>query len=254
MVESTISKYINSLAILLATSFSIILQCVPTYMYFNIFMGIPVVSLIVIFISLFPVMITVTVCIESLREVWKNDVRSAARNEESIHGTSKEDQRKKIEKDLLTRTIISIGTRQNTELVNSSNNDDRTKVSPEINNQHERSYKESEDLESGKHIELGYFGTLDNDKEAQENPSAPPQSVTLSTSNGAGIESYSAESCDICLCNYELGEEICLSPNKECWHVFHKECIIDWLTTRPNCPICRRIYVFSDQKVEILRM
>ena len=50
-------------------------------------------------------------------------------------------------------------------------------------------------------------------------------------------------SCDICLMDYEVGEEVCWSPNEECTHAFHKDCMLDWLLRNPKCPVCRRDYV-----------
>jgi len=46
------------------------------------------------------------------------------------------------------------------------------------------------------------------------------------------------ERCLVCLCDYEEGNE-CRKLTK-CKHVFHKECIDQWLTTgRNSCPLCR---------------
>ena len=49
--------------------------------------------------------------------------------------------------------------------------------------------------------------------------------------------------CSICLCEYEENEEIGLSPNPECKHVFHKDCIVEWLMKHDECPCCRKEYL-----------
>jgi len=49
--------------------------------------------------------------------------------------------------------------------------------------------------------------------------------------------------CEICLMDYEVGDEVCFSPNEECAHAFHKDCIVDWLLNKNSCPICRRNYL-----------
>jgi len=48
--------------------------------------------------------------------------------------------------------------------------------------------------------------------------------------------------CDICLDTYTVGDEVCWSPNPECHHAFHKDCILDWLQSHFTCPCCRRNY------------
>jgi len=45
--------------------------------------------------------------------------------------------------------------------------------------------------------------------------------------------------CLICLCDYEISEEI--RQLNKCQHVYHRECIDEWLLTGRNaCPLCRR--------------
>mmetsp|Transcript_21258 Transcript_21258/g.61876 ORF Transcript_21258/g.61876 Transcript_21258/m.61876 type:complete len:289 (-) Transcript_21258:356-1222(-) len=53
----------------------------------------------------------------------------------------------------------------------------------------------------------------------------------------------SAKICSICLEEYQEDEEICWSRNPECSHVFHKNCLVDWLVTDISCPNCRTSYV-----------
>ncbi|KAL7529923.1 hypothetical protein ACHAXR_003230 [Thalassiosira sp. AJA248-18] len=44
--------------------------------------------------------------------------------------------------------------------------------------------------------------------------------------------------CAICICPYEEGDIRIFSPN--CSHVFHKDCILEWLVKGHNeCPCCR---------------
>eukprot|EP00542_Grammatophora_oceanica_P000686 CAMPEP_0194066606 /NCGR_PEP_ID=MMETSP0009_2-20130614/86116_1 /TAXON_ID=210454 /ORGANISM="Grammatophora oceanica, Strain CCMP 410" /LENGTH=300 /DNA_ID=CAMNT_0038719577 /DNA_START=233 /DNA_END=1136 /DNA_ORIENTATION=- len=45
--------------------------------------------------------------------------------------------------------------------------------------------------------------------------------------------------CPICLTDYVDGDEICWSHNERCNHVFHRECIVEWLTHHDECPCCR---------------
>ncbi|KAK7342407.1 hypothetical protein VNO80_25358 [Phaseolus coccineus] len=42
--------------------------------------------------------------------------------------------------------------------------------------------------------------------------------------------------CAICLEDFKSGEEVRLTP---CNHMFHEDCIVPWLTTKGQCPVCR---------------
>ncbi|XP_047180446.1 E3 ubiquitin-protein ligase RNF165-like [Vigna umbellata] len=44
--------------------------------------------------------------------------------------------------------------------------------------------------------------------------------------------------CAICLEDFKTGEEVMLTP---CKHMFHEDCIVPWLTTKGQCPVCRRV-------------
>jgi hypothetical protein len=37
--------------------------------------------------------------------------------------------------------------------------------------------------------------------------------------------------CAVCLMEYETSERVCWSSNSECTHVFHEDCILQWLTS-----------------------
>lgn len=57
--------------------------------------------------------------------------------------------------------------------------------------------------------------------------------------DGAGaIQVQEGERCLICLSDYEVAEEV--RKLAKCKHMFHKDCIDQWLTTgRNSCPLCR---------------
>mmetsp|Transcript_15232 Transcript_15232/g.20793 ORF Transcript_15232/g.20793 Transcript_15232/m.20793 type:complete len:270 (-) Transcript_15232:587-1396(-) len=49
--------------------------------------------------------------------------------------------------------------------------------------------------------------------------------------------------CAICLCPYDIGDELVWSSNEACSHAFHSECIVDWLIKMQEgtpCPCCRQ--------------
>lgn len=43
--------------------------------------------------------------------------------------------------------------------------------------------------------------------------------------------------CAICLEKYMSGDEV--SSSRQCCHMFHKECITEWLLRKDCCPYCR---------------
>ena len=45
-----------------------------------------------------------------------------------------------------------------------------------------------------------------------------------------------APCCPICLCEYEEKQELRRLP---CGHLFHRECVDEWLLSRASCPTCR---------------
>lgn len=59
------------------------------------------------------------------------------------------------------------------------------------------------------------------------------------------INSDTPKFCSICLEAYKSGDEVCLSHNDDCDHVFHKDCIVSWLIQHDDCPNCRAVFVIS---------
>jgi E3 ubiquitin-protein ligase RNF38/44 len=42
--------------------------------------------------------------------------------------------------------------------------------------------------------------------------------------------------CSVCIGDYEPGDELRVLP---CKHLFHKECVDQWLSVNATCPLCR---------------
>lgn len=53
--------------------------------------------------------------------------------------------------------------------------------------------------------------------------------------------------CEICLDEAMVGDEMAGSPNKACIHEFHFECIRQALERQPTCPCCRRDYMVANE-------
>jgi hypothetical protein len=57
--------------------------------------------------------------------------------------------------------------------------------------------------------------------------------------------------CDICLLEYRVGDDVAWSPNLECTHAYHKDCVLDWLVRKPSCPNCRSDFLKGKQDDEV---
>ncbi len=62
------------------------------------------------------------------------------------------------------------------------------------------------------------------------------QTSNTGSGEGAVILDDNTEKCTICLCEFEEGEDVRRLP---CFHLFHVQCVDQWLCTNKRCPICR---------------
>ena len=54
---------------------------------------------------------------------------------------------------------------------------------------------------------------------------------------------YRELECVICITNYELNDKV---RKIHCGHMFHEECLRDWLKEHHTCPLCRANIVSND--------
>mmetsp|Transcript_33144 Transcript_33144/g.79164 ORF Transcript_33144/g.79164 Transcript_33144/m.79164 type:complete len:275 (-) Transcript_33144:105-929(-) len=73
---------------------------------------------------------------------------------------------------------------------------------------------------------------------------------SISTNDSDRMCRRRANECTICFTEYDVGDVIVCS--KHCRHVFHQECMLEWLSRgNHNCPTCRStFYVPTDIKEE----
>jgi hypothetical protein len=94
--------------------------------------------------------------------------------------------------------------------------------------------------------------------EAPTPPAPPISSSPASCAIGSDdCESLAAEEeeemagCAICLSHFEPQQLVCESNNSLCQHVFHKDCMVDWLMKHhENCPMCREVYLLKAESEE----
>lgn len=54
--------------------------------------------------------------------------------------------------------------------------------------------------------------------------------------------------CAICLDHYEAGEIVCWAKVNCCSHIYHEDCIVRWLESHDECPLCRENLIVEDHE------
>ena len=57
-------------------------------------------------------------------------------------------------------------------------------------------------------------------------------------------EEEEGDKCTICLSEFEVDEDVRRLP---CFHLFHVECVDQWLGQNKRCPICRYVSLKSNK-------
>ena len=87
--------------------------------------------------------------------------------------------------------------------------------------------------------------------------SCPPASrkmlsnLPLVTVTADDLLEASNKECTVCLDEQKLGSLACKLP---CGHLFHKECVKDWLCRHCICPVCRLELETDDINFEMARL
>ena len=59
----------------------------------------------------------------------------------------------------------------------------------------------------------------------------------------------SKQECSICMEPFRVGDNISFSPTEGCHHVFHHDCLRQWLLRKTSCPCCRVIMLPIDRQI-----
>ena len=68
-------------------------------------------------------------------------------------------------------------------------------------------------------------------------------SSELGDNDGVELQSVQNAECSICLAQLNRGDLVSKSNNRDCNHVFHKECVQEWLVLHVECPMCRKEFL-----------
>lgn len=81
------------------------------------------------------------------------------------------------------------------------------------------------------------------DEATLQNISLLQQQLSRPSVKPVQMKDMKVRTCFICLCDYEEGDIVCCSPNSQCVHMFHQNCIEEWLMRHDDCPCCRNDYL-----------
>ena len=56
--------------------------------------------------------------------------------------------------------------------------------------------------------------------------------------------------CVICLDQFKVDDLVSWSANGKCDHIYHEDCILNWLLKRSDCPYCRCEYITLEEEVD----
>jgi len=138
---------------------------------------------------------------EAIRTILEGNLTGRSVHETRVHGVALEDRRDFVRNVLVTKKVISL-----------------------TNNSTETGQKT-------RHIVLPKRASLSDTPSSGE--------INGNLSNDSPELSGTEAACAICMEDYEEGDEICWSHNERCSHVFHRECIMEWLVRHDDCPCCR---------------
>ncbi len=110
---------------------------------------------------------------------------------------------------------------------------------------------EEDDLED---VELGILNNLSIDQAHLKVtiPDSVPRVNTLEHTPGTERSQRLPRCCPICMEEFKDGDDISWSYNEECPHMYHVDCIVQWLMTDrcadggDLCPMCRSSYLVDD--------
>lgn len=112
---------------------------------------------------------------------------------------------------------------------------------------------------------IGGVGEEDKPEDGPEGPDGgglvartwrAAESSVRTAMGGGGAEpqgqpQLQAPECSICLDRYEAGDTVAFARVDGCEHIFHEECLVQWLADHDDCPLCRKKLVGVEGSVAV---
>lgn len=90
-------------------------------------------------------------------------------------------------------------------------------------------------------------GELGEDKQVKDSSATGTKKGALLLADVMDAEATtkldSVEPCAICLNDYQVDDILCWSQSQRCKHIFHRDCMEEWLLRQNECPCCRGNYL-----------
>mmetsp|Transcript_10917 Transcript_10917/g.23106 ORF Transcript_10917/g.23106 Transcript_10917/m.23106 type:complete len:332 (-) Transcript_10917:729-1724(-) len=101
--------------------------------------------------------------------------------------------------------------------------------------------------ESSTNDDAANNSTTDNRTPPEQEPAEPQHDVESAPSpqSNPQFESDSYIACAICIDEYGQDDEVVIG--EACQHMFHKQCLLDWLQRHDGCPCCRKNMITSQE-------
>ena len=73
----------------------------------------------------------------------------------------------------------------------------------------------------------------------------------ISTDSKENKDEDNIAECSICLASFCIGDQVTKSNNMCCPHIFHRECVYEWLLEHFECPMCRKEFLLPHYVVNL---
>ena len=93
-----------------------------------------------------------------------------------------------------------------------------------------------------KMLDAGLQESLESYKTCEKKPN-----IRLDVESKAATGHDCKENCSICNCQIEINEMI---ANLDCNHIFHTNCVGEWVMYKAECPCCRALISVKNENNE----